>query len=242
MRIFTEIGIETIGACNRRCPTCIRNSSLEEGISSWFSDEKLPMEIIQKIIFELKNLNFRGDIWLHHYNEPLLDNRLPKIASFVKEQIPYAKSGINTNGDLLTKEIIQELDGKLDRIYVSCYSTEEEATEKREELKSLFKITEIICKKVIHVTSHFSPNPDLLYKIHSNQGNKCISIQNKMLITHLGEMILCCFDIPPHFNLGNVYDNSLMELWNSKKHTGIVGTLGSPNGRQNYEYCRICPQ
>lgn len=242
MYLFAEIGIETMASCNRRCPTCLRNSSPEEGISSWFSDKKLPIEIIEKVAKELGGVGYYKTIWLQHFNEPLLDGRLPIIAELIKKNVSLARLLVNTNGDLLTKEIALNLDGLFDTMYVSCYSSEEVAKQKYLEFKDVFKKTKLMCRRVVHTTTHFSPNKNLNEKIQENKENACTSIRGKTIIDHLGNMLLCCEDMPPHFDLGNVYNDSIITLWTSKKHVEILETLSARGGRFKYPFCSICPR
>jgi radical SAM protein with 4Fe4S-binding SPASM domain len=242
MELFTEISIETIGACNRKCPTCIRNSSKEPEISSWFSGKKLSFKLIKKIIFELKNMGYGGNICLQHYNEPLLDKRFPYILKFIKDVLPNIKIFINTNGDYLNSELAEKIDGLIDEIYISDYNNESNTKEGLLKFSTLFKKTKIIHHFVSHTTTHFSPKSDLDIKIAIYKYRICTATKYKLIINHLGEMLLCCEDIPPHFNLGNIKDLSLHDLWFNKKHEELIKSLLIPENRMKYAYCAICPR
>jgi len=61
-----------------------------------------------------------------------------------------------------------------------------------------------------------------------------------MLIQHDGEVCLCCEDTSGAFQLGNVYDRSLEELWFSERHVEIIETLIAGR-REDYDLCRNCP-
>lgn len=242
MELFNEISIETIGTCNRKCPTCIRNSSKDPKISSWFSGKKLSFKLIKKIIYELKGRGYGGSICLQHYNEPLMDKRFPYILAFIKTTLPNTKIFINTNGDYLNKELAEKIDGLIDEIYISDYNNESNTKEGITKFNSLFKITKVIHHFIPHTTTHFSPKSDLDVKIGIYKYRICNATKYKMIINHLGEMLLCCEDIPPHFNLGNIKESSLKDLWFSEKHENIVKTLLIQENRMKYEYCSICPR
>ena len=64
----------------------------------------------------------------------------------------------------------------------------------------------------------------------------------RMIVDYRGEMLMCCDDIVGLFNLGNVRDHTVEELWNSPKHVEIMATLAVPGGREAYGYCRTCPR
>jgi sulfatase maturation enzyme AslB (radical SAM superfamily) len=61
-----------------------------------------------------------------------------------------------------------------------------------------------------------------------------------MLIQHDGEMCHCCEDTQGAFQLGNVYEHSLEELWFSHRHVEIMQDLIQGH-RENYNLCRNCP-
>ena len=69
-----NLDIETIGNCNRRCPTCIRNSHPDrEKLESWFENNLLPETVIYSAVDDVMKMGFDGHICLSHYNEPLMD-------------------------------------------------------------------------------------------------------------------------------------------------------------------------
>ena len=71
--MFQYLDFETIGNCNRRCITCMRNSHPDrEAISSWFSGDLLSMDVIKAALDECSVGGFRGGVCLSHYNEPLM--------------------------------------------------------------------------------------------------------------------------------------------------------------------------
>jgi radical SAM protein with 4Fe4S-binding SPASM domain len=63
-----------------------------------------------------------------------------------------------------------------------------------------------------------------------------------MIVDYRGEMLLCCEDITGGWDLGNVRDRTVAELWNSEKHQQILATLAEPGGREAYGFCRVCPR
>ena len=62
----------------------------------------------------------------------------------------------------------------------------------------------------------------------------------RMLIRYDGEMCNCCEDLHGEFNLGNVYESSLEELWLSENHVQVIENLMA-GGREHYKLCRNCP-
>src|SRR3990167_10463041 len=122
INLFNYIDFETISTCNRSCVGCIRNSHPDRNaIQSWFEPHYLPVEVITKALDQCVELSFFGRVCLSHYNEPLMDERMPEIAELVKSYSRFSPIFLNTNGDYLNKDLAERLDGKLDKIIVSLY-------------------------------------------------------------------------------------------------------------------------
>jgi radical SAM protein with 4Fe4S-binding SPASM domain len=62
----------------------------------------------------------------------------------------------------------------------------------------------------------------------------------RMIIQHDGEVCNCCEDTSGAFKLGNVYQQSLEDLWFSDHHVQIVQDLAGGN-REKYTLCQNCP-
>jgi 2-deoxy-scyllo-inosamine dehydrogenase (SAM-dependent) len=78
--------IETLTACNLRCSYC-PNSVYERGLIK--NNQEMETKLFYKIIDELAELNWVGDIQPHSYGEPLLDGRLPSFCSYIREKQGY---------------------------------------------------------------------------------------------------------------------------------------------------------
>jgi len=235
MKMFHHLDIETSSLCNRRCPTCIRNSHPNrKKLTPWFKQTFMPIETIKSIVEQYNELlkevpTGRRRICLSHFNEPLLDNRIAEIAEFIKSYGLFYVY-IVTNGDFLTEERAKELDGVLDHIEISVY--EPAGRKKIRYLKSLFKKTNLNIKVCGHELTHFSPNKNLPFSACS---------LNRLIINHKGQYLLCCDDVIGNFRLGSFPKTSLKDFWFGKKHLKIVNDILSGN-RNKYHYCKICPR
>ena len=85
------IYIETLTACNLRCSYC-PNSVYERGLIK--NNQEMETKLFYKIIDELADLNWVGEIQPHSYGEPLLDQRLPSFCSYIIQKLPLAKIAI----------------------------------------------------------------------------------------------------------------------------------------------------
>ena len=81
--MFRTVAIEVSSYCNRKCSYC-PVSKEEEKIPKEFME----MDLFKKIIRQLQDMNFKGSIMYHFYNEPLLDERLPEFISYVTTNLP----------------------------------------------------------------------------------------------------------------------------------------------------------
>jgi len=238
MNLFRYIDFETISTCTRTCPTCIRNSHPDrESVKSRFTPVRLDESIIFDALRQCRELGFVGEICMSHYNEPLMDDRLPELCSIAKS---FGRVFFNSNGDLLTPQMANDLDGNVDLIIFSLYDGGRE--DKYAWIKSLFKKTEITNNYSPHQTTHFSPKKDLANLIEINRGRNCIEPEIRVIISHSREYLLCCEDVVGNFGLGTFPEVSIRDYWYGEKHEEIHRVLLNDGGRVNYAYCSTCPR
>lgn len=108
------VEIEINSFCNRKCVWCPntrfrRNKAI-----------KMPYEVYEKIIHELKNCSYKGVISFSRYNEPMSDIlQFKNYLQLARDILPDIKLVSNTNGDYLSRE---NLDGLLlDELSVMDY-------------------------------------------------------------------------------------------------------------------------
>lgn len=243
--LFSVLGIETQGYCNRRCPTCIRNSDPNrERTASWFQQgpsAQLPTETIHRILDEAAALGYCGTVVFQHYDEPLLDPRLPDLLRYARRH-EFSELMAYTNADFLTPELAHELDGLFDRLVIALYMDEPMKSEREAWIRGLFSKTQLKFTGGVHCVTHYSPSPELPKLIAQAQGQPCIRGLENMIINHKGDMAACCDDVTGNFGLGNIHNSSLEELWFSSQHVAMVKTLAQPGGRRWHPFCSICPR
>ena len=242
--MFSYLDLETSSMCNRTCYTCIRNSHPnEKKVASFFETNLLPMDVIVEAFDQGARMGFTGSICLSHYNEPLLDPRLPDIVRLAKSYPQFESVFFNSNGDLLTPELAAELDGALDKVIVSLYMKEPMKSERAELLSSYFHKTEAQMNTVSdHIATHFSPGFDVAALAEENKFYPCREPQMRVVINHRRQFLLCCDDVVGNFDLGTFPETSIKDYWFGKKHSTIVKHLDGNCGRLRYKYCRTCPR
>ena len=238
--MFTHVEIETASMCNRKCPTCMRQTVPDKERSrSWHERNLMPFENITRAFAELGAMQFTGEICLNHYNEPLMDDRLPGIAAAARKLVPGAVISMHTNGDLMTAELAGRLDGVFHRIVYAAYSSQNR-DEREQWMLRQFTATYIVLTRGEHMMTHFYPGAE--ERAAEFIEHACFEPTRRLILNHKGEMLLCCSDVFGYFDLGRFPKRTLTQLWNDPKHIDMVLALMQPGGRKGYEHCRICPR
>jgi hypothetical protein len=103
------IDLETSSQCNRRCEYCI-NTTYDETRDRFTKNVFMKDEMFESIIDQLAEVCFRGRIAFHYLNEPLMfvDSLVQRI-SLARQKLPNALLVIYTNGDFLTRPVLDRL-------------------------------------------------------------------------------------------------------------------------------------
>ena len=254
--LFERLQIESQSNCNRSCWFCPRTYDrsgkyLDGTGESLYS--RMPTETILDLLDQARALGFRGRVGFHHYSEPLLDERNIMLArEAVKRELrPY----LHTNGDVLkhSDKLCEEVKNVYELIVVGLYDyeTNEQLEEAKEYWRTRLAAVNLrfsaigrsgiqsadsmgIPKALVPPDRRMSI-PDFAY-INA----PCHRPAIRMIIQHDGTMCNCCEDTHGAFGLGNVYENTLEELWYSERHVRIIEHL-IDGQRQKYRLCRNCP-
>lgn len=241
--LFQFIDFETISTCNRRCPTCLRNSIPDyRATASWFEPHYLDEAVIFDALDQAVAMGFTGGVCLSHYNEPLMDERLPEIARRVREYGKFSRVFLNSNGDFMTEVLAAKLDGVLNRIIITLYMAEPMKSERAAWLTTLFHGTELhLITQSEHIPTHFSPKFDVKALATAHAGKRCLEPAIRVIINHRRQYLLCCDDMIGFFNLGTFPEIALADHWNGV-HAAIQGRLAEAGGRAWHPHCLSCPR
>ena len=254
--LFERLQIESQSNCNRSCWFCPRiydrsGTYLDRTGRAVLS--RMPTEKILDLLDQAQALGFGGRVGFHHYSEPLLDERNVTLAREARTRgmTPY----LHTNGDVLKRdaELCREVVAVYEPIVVGLYdyATDDEL----EEAKRYWR------QRLAGATIEFSPIgpggrrsahsigvPRALVPTDARMAVPDLTFANapchrplvRMIVRHDGAMAGCCEDTNDAFELGNVYEHSLAELWYSDRHVRMVEDLVAGR-RERYELCRNCP-
>ena len=124
-----EISVETFSRCNAACTFCPYTTLERIGT-------KLPDEILDQIIEELKDHPHPFILSPFKVNEPFLDKRLLPFCRKVEANLPKARLRIFTNGSALTDKHIEEV-GNLRQVHHLWISLNSHDPDEYRELMSL---------------------------------------------------------------------------------------------------------
>lgn len=195
--------------------------------------------MILKVSTELGALRFAGRIGLHGYNEPLMDRRLPRIVSRIRDECPRAYIYLSTNGDLLRPDNARNLiDAGIDRIDVMQYDG-----------AIAPNVAEIVaapdCKG--HVLTHLRPEDTLTNSRggavkhlipQTARTGPCPNVEEQIVIDAHGRVLICCNDYYAKYVMGNLDDQTLAAIWDSPTFACARESVRANDGRINL--CGAC--
>jgi radical SAM protein with 4Fe4S-binding SPASM domain len=237
--LFKVINIETRNTCTKACWFC--KFGLER------QDEAL-MEMdwptIERIVYNLKDLNYRGRISWYGINEPLLDKRMLDILRFTKRHCPHAFLSFISNGDLLDAGVYENLRRSgLDALGVSIYND-----------KTFEKVNRIKDDRLVLLEMR-APPPGRLenragsirqqpaYEFEDNlrhfENSPCARPFSMMVLNPKGQVVLCASDMYGDVIMGDVQEQRLEEIWNNERFDHYRRTL-TEQGRKSLKLCQGC--
>lgn len=233
---FKKIEIEISTTCNRACSYC-PNSLFDRGreVNKKFMNK----ELFEKIVKDLKAINYTGELRFHFYNEPLLDSRLSELVRYSKEMLPGVFVNIFTNGDFLDYEkYIDLVEAGVDKLNITAHSRESSY------LKKIYSIINknYVKKNMIEIEfkSLLILNNRSGYVSLKNpyKGKFChLSLEN-LTIGYRGDVLLCCNDYFSKYKFGNIRDCSIDEIWHNTKFQKLRNNIS--RGIYELTACQKC--
>ena len=225
------IHLETRSICNSRCTFCaaaVTNPSRPP-------DTLMPEALIEKILTELSEIRYANRLSFYNNNEPFLDPRIVEIVTRARRRLPRAYLEVKTNGMVLTLDkILQIFDAGLDVLFINDYVSDGKPSARlqtlREELNQLQRFKEkrvggkFISSRVIISTRRLdealntragtAPNKTTL---REPLRTPCFRPFEMMTVNPAGFVAVCSDDVYFKTPMGNVNEQSLMDIWNSER-------------------------
>lgn len=240
--LFNNIEIETVNRCNGTCSFCPVNKNQDPR-----EYKKMPEELFEKIIKELKEINYNGAIALHSNNEPLLDKEICNYANYARKELPNSYIYLYTNGTLLTIDKFCELITNLDLLVIDNYNDNIQFIEpvkeifnyciQHPELKKKVRIDMRLQNQILTSRGGQSDNRDEILTLKSS----CLLPFNKIVVQPDGRIPLCCCDPFGKVILGDLNTEKLVDIWNGKKAKALRESLYKEQySRKNLKLCSKC--
>ena len=240
VQLFEFIEIETINRCNGVCSFCPVNKNIDPR-----EKHIMTKELFEKIIGELENLDYGGELSLFSNNEPLLDERIIELSKYAREHLPKARIHMFSNGTLFTLEKFKQLIPYLDELIIDNYRQDlklikpsqeiKEYVEQHEELRK--KVTIVLRKPQEILTTRGGDAPNRK-EMKSYPEAKCALPFQQMIIRPDGKVSLCCNDPMGKNTLGDINKETLEEVWFGQRYKIIREALSQ--GRENWNHCKYC--
>jgi MoaA/NifB/PqqE/SkfB family radical SAM enzyme len=235
VKLFNTIALEISSRCNRSCKFC-------PVAYNHRPDENMDLDLLDKALTELGEMNYRGRIELYIYNEPLREWQWAlDVLRMMRAQVPRACLMIATNGDYAKNgdRLAELYDAGLNQLLINCYS------------KGLYekRVGWIDCLKSAHgvvdgnVYNYVSPKKRVvqmldksepetfgtgIFRLVNRAGNipefmpatcepvsrMCVKPFRFLNIDWTGRALVCCMDYHSDLSYGNVKNKTLVELWN----------------------------
>ena len=238
--LFTHVQIETISKCNGRCSFCPVSAQIDPRNLEYMKEE-----LFFKIVNELKQINFKGVLSFFGNNEALLDKRIIDWIEKARDMLPETVFGLYTNGTPLNLKKFLRLTNVLDELVINNYNDEAKLHSNLEEIKkhvdnSNSKYDNVILRyrlenQIMNTRSGNSPTA-LNIKINAT----CTYPFHQINILPNGNISLCCNDAYGDKIMGNINENTLINIWNNDEYKKLRNEIYS--SRQNIDFCKSCDE
>ena len=253
--LFSIVEFNIWGACNRSCSFCpVSNPEIFTN-----KHEGINIDLYKKIINDLSQVQYNGKIIFSAFSEPLLNKDINILVKYTKEVLPECFLEINTNGDVIKKDIkkvFKLYESGLDCLIISVYDGKE-AYDEFKEIQRENKIPEV---KFILRRRYFDKESGNYGIIFSNRAgtvdltsfnNQDDSVEKSLplervcyypfynvMIDYNGDMLLCPHDWAKKLILSNLADTNIIEVWDEKLLNFARKRLSSK--KRTFSPCNTC--
>jgi hypothetical protein len=250
--IFDTIEIETFNRCNNDCSFCPANRNVDKRTPCYMSEK-----LFSKIIDQLVEIDFSGNVNLFINNEPLIDKRLEKFIEEVTSKLPKSTIFILTNGLLLNHDRLKSLyDAGLKNIIIDNYNDKMKINSnvkkmlddiRGSEIEKNMNIVVWLRYKNAVLTNRTGSAPNKKYKflnfgeIEKNiiLRRSCGFVIGGLNITPEGKVPICCADVYGKHIIGDVNKEKIVDIWYGEKSSMIREELFN-KGRFGLYPCNMC--
>ena len=237
--LFDTISIETFSKCNGGCSFCPVNRFDDPR-----PDNLMDEELFKKIILNLYDLEYKGQLILSLNNEPFLDKRIYKFAEIARGYLPSAFISIWSNGTALNIDRFKKIIINLDELIIDNYNDDltwhnniqeimEHLTQDKTHVNKV-KFRMRFENDVLDTRAGQAKNRDFIKPLDVSCLYPFISINVQVN----GDISLCCNDALSKEVVGSVVNKNLEEIWYSEKYYDYRKKIN--NSRKLVSICEGC--
>ncbi len=237
------IELSLIDVCNRSCSFCPKS---DETIAP-NTYQKMQMILIDKLVSDLKKINYQGAFCLCGYGEPMLHKDYLKIANKLGS---VGGVEIITNGDMINKKkLIEIFESKTTRLLISLYDGPDQILK----FENMIEECKIPRDFVILRDRWYSDKVDYGVKLTNRTGTikignqpnikdyqnkKCFYTAYQLLIDWNGDVFLCPQDWQRRVTMGNIMQKDIFDIWKGPILSKFRKEL--LNGQRKSNPCNLC--
>lgn len=245
---FSLIEFNLSGLCNRTCVFCPRsNPKVFPNIN-----EHIPLELYEKAMRELAEVDYDGMILFSGFGEPLLYKNLEVIIEMSKRYCPRTRIETITDGDFVTQAKLSSLFGSgLDALLISLYDGPHQV-EKFEAMRDEAGLDEsqiVLRRRYLPAEQHYGITlvnragmveiPEVgIGPLKEPLQRRCFYPFYQVVVNYDGAVLLCTHDWGKKLIVGNLRDKSIHELWDSPIIRRVRRSLAKAD--RNFAPCNVC--
>ena len=238
--LFSFIDLNITELCNRKCTFCPRVDP--EGYPN--QDLRMSLDLVRKMAGELQSYGFNGIVNICGYGEPLLYKDVNALIRILADH--GVNSELVTNGDKLTTAVAEGLRAAgLKKLIVSLYDGPHQIEHFKSILSGFDESFYVLRDRWYDETKEFG-------LILTNRGgvlpvnrpnefleNPCYYTHYSMTIDWNGDALLCVQDWNKKVKMGNLFGQTLFEVWTSNVWNKYRTNLAAGK-RSALSPCKTC--
>jgi radical SAM protein with 4Fe4S-binding SPASM domain len=245
---FSLIEFNLSGLCNRVCVFCPRvDPKIFPNIN-----EHLPVELYEKTMAELAEVDYDGMILYSGFGEPFLYKSIEHLIVLSKQYCPKVRVECVTNGDTVTPDKLQSMfDAGLDTLLISLY----DGPEQREVFQGMMAEADVSESQVVLRDRWLPPEENYGITLVNRSGmvtipdvgvgaiteplkRRCFYPFYSVVVDYDGSVLLCTHDWGKKFIVGNLNDQTIHELWDNERIRKVRESLA--NADRGFAPCNGC--
>jgi len=250
--VFSIAEFNLIAACTRRCDFCpVSDPGFYKATYGKEKAKFLQPELFEKVLLDLKAIDYRGEVAFSGFSEPLLHPAKEVLLRLARTILPGARIQMLTNGDRLDVETLSELfEAGLGELVIGLYDGPEQI-EKFEALRTRAGIPEhrvILRRRYFDGTDYgviISNRGGLVDVARFGKSKAKLPLQRPCFypfsfikIDFNGDVMFCPHNWSKKSLIGNVQNENLWEIWKGHAIESIRESLS--RGSRDIPSCVAC--